>query len=88
MEDVNLMRWSIASLGLIVVMLAFALIARKVGPVSLKGVTGERRMKIQEVLHLDTRNKLYIVEVDGEEKLVGVGVNQISSLPRKNQSSK
>lgn len=88
MDEVNLLKWGIASVGLIIIMGALALLARRVGPVSLNGVKGDRRMKMKEVLHLDARNKIYIVEIDGQDQVVGVGANLISSLPRKSQPLK
>lgn len=89
MEDVNMMRWTIASIALFLILGSLALIAKRIGPIQMNtSIKTKRRIKLKESLHLDGRNKVCLIEVDGEEKLLGVGQNSISLLQEKSTNAK
>lgn len=72
-DDANLMRWAFSSLALFFILGAFALLAKKIGPIGLGAKTGsKRRIALKETLHLDSRHKLCIVSIDGQEQCLAI----------------
>ena len=72
-EDINLTRWVIASAGLILLLGAFAMLARYLGPIGgspLRGKNKKSRMKLKETLFLDAQTKAVIVQVDDADHTI------------------
>lgn len=71
MDEINLFRWVVACAGLLIVLGALALLAKRIGPVNLGTQSSKhRRLRLIETLYLDSRTKASLLRLDDSEFLI------------------
>lgn len=73
--DINLTRWVVSFLSLLVLLGGLALVARKLQMRNIRFKPGEKRLCVADSIMLDARHRLFIIKCDNKEHLIITGPN-------------
>lgn len=84
--SIDISQWVSATAVLVVLLYLFALTMRFIAQKQPQTALGmkRKRLKLSETLHLDARNKVCLVELDGKEMVIAVGLNGTTFIKEQN----
>ena len=79
-QDVNLLRWALACVSMVLMLGGLAVVLRRWQHGSLTSPARPKRLKVIETTWLDTKRRLVLVQHDGQEHLLLLGTNSETVL--------